>query len=248
MAALACRNEGTRLFGKPLQRLDREVTILDQILNAIARFPIIEETCLGISEGSANIAFQELAEVRCLPYVVGSRNDVLGRLVSCGLKTQATDIFRVTTECPFFHYEMLPVAWTTHVSTAADITVCDPVPDGLGFEIYTLDALRRSHEEGNESDRSEYCSNFARRNRHLFKINILAPDKALQRLDLRVTVDNPEDLILCRAVYGQFVESAPLIPLAKIVGFLDRQPRLKDLVAPYVNPVPVWAVTAGTER
>jgi spore coat polysaccharide biosynthesis protein SpsF len=244
VAALACRNEGSRLFGKPLQRLDTETTILDQILNAVSKFPVIEDVCLGISEDSANLIFETHAKERGLPYIVGSRTDVLERLIQCGRHVGATDVFRVTTECPFFHYEKLMPAWNLHVSSNADITVCDYLPDGLGFEIYTMEALARSHREGTDADRSEYFSNFARRNRDLFKTNVLMPDEQLKRLDLRLTVDNPEDLIVCRAVFQALIDYVPLIPLSRIIDYLDNHSELQNLVARFVVPEPVWPMTA----
>jgi spore coat polysaccharide biosynthesis protein SpsF len=52
------------------------------------------------------------------------------------------------------------------------------------------------------------------------------------RKDLRLTVDNPEDLILCKAVYNNFFEMAPKIPLDKIIEFLDMNPELIEITKP----------------
>ena len=60
------------------------------------------------------------------------------------------------------------------------------------------------------------------------------------RPDIRLTVDYPEDLVLCRRVFEQFRDKAPLIPLADIIGFLDGSPHLRDLVAPYVDTKRLW--------
>ena len=240
VAALACRANGSRLYGKPLQQLSPGVTILDQIVAAIRTFPIIQEIVLGISEGTANLIFIEIAKAYGLRHVLGDQKDVLSRLVACGRLAGATDVFRVTTECPFFDYSMLDVAWRRHTEEGNDITVLDHVPEGAGFEIYTLPALERSHQEGLDGDRSEFCSNYARFNQAKFKVRILKPDPECARLDLRLTVDYPEDLVLCRAVYEEFKGKAPRISLAEIVNWLDRRPDLKRLVAPYVDNKPVW--------
>ena len=223
VAALACRANGSRLYGKPLQQLAAGVTILDQIVAAIRSFPIIQEIVLGISEGTANLAFIEIAKAYGLRHIVGDQKDVLSRLVACGRIASATDVFRVTTECPFFDYSMLEPAWRRHVEANNDITV-----------------LERSHREGTDGDRSEFCSNYARFNQARFKARILRPAPECARLDLRLTVDYPEDLILCRAVYEEFKGKAPRIPLGEVVNFLDHRPDLKSLVAPYVDKHPVW--------
>jgi spore coat polysaccharide biosynthesis protein SpsF (cytidylyltransferase family) len=240
VAALACRVNGSRLYGKPLQQLAPDVTILAQIVSAIRQFSIVDEIVLGISEGTPNLSFVDEAHALACRYIFGDPKDVLSRLVGCGRIAKATDVFRVTTECPFFDYSMLESAWQHHVERHNDITVLDHVPEGAGFEIYTLDALERSHREGLDGDRSEFCSNYARFNQARFAVSLLRPSPECARLDLRLTVDYPEDLIVCRAVYQALASAAPCIPLAEIIRFLDTRTDLKALVAPYVDPHPVW--------
>ncbi|MDP1671537.1 MAG: hypothetical protein Q8L65_00300 [Burkholderiales bacterium] len=242
VAALACRNNGSRLYGKPLQNITGETTILDQIINAIRRFPAIEEIVLGISEGSSNTVFVDFAKERNVSYVFGDPRDVLSRLILCGRVAKATDVFRVTTECPWFAYDLLMPAWEKHVQSNNDITVCDRLPEGLHFEIYRLEALERSHQRGTSKDRSEFCSNYARTNPEEFKIDVILPPRELQRLDLRVTVDYPEDLILCREIAKALGNSMPLVSVSDIISFLDSHPDIKALVAPFVVPEPLWDV------
>ena len=98
VAALACRVGGSRLYGKPLQRLVGEATILDQILDTIQKLPFIETSVLGISEGQENLVFVDVAKKRGIPYIFGDQKDVLKRLILCGRIADATDVFRITTE------------------------------------------------------------------------------------------------------------------------------------------------------
>lgn len=242
VAALACRNNGTRLYGKPMQRLSGEQTILDQIILAIKRFPVIEEIVLGVSEGADNEVFAEVARRHGVSHLRGDPKDVLSRLIACGRHAGATDVFRVTTESPWFVYDLLEPLWQRHLENGNDITVCDEYPEGLCFEIYTLAALERSHQRGGVKDRSEFCSNYARTHPHEFKIEVERPKEGLRRMDLRVTVDNPEDLMLCRAIASALKDAMPLIPAEKIVAFIDSRPDLQALVHPYVVPEPLWNV------
>ena len=57
----------------------------------------------------------------------------------------------------------------------------------------------------------------------------------LVRKDLRLTVDNPEDLAVCRIVFGAFKNQAPRIPVPVIVKFLDANPNLIELIAPFTE-------------
>lgn len=244
VAALACRSGGTRLYGKPLQNLRPGTTILDQILDTLARLEEIDASALAIAEGRENSIYTEIAERRGLPHIVGSEKDVLYRLIECGRHACATDVFRMTTECPFFLFEALPDVWRRHRERGNDITVIDPLPEGTNFEIYRLEALEHSHRNGQDEHRSEMCSWYARQNADEFAIDVVAPPALLQRTDLRLTVDYPEDLILCREVYRAFEQSAPLIPLEKIIEFVDEHPELQSLVSPFVAaPKFPWRAT-----
>jgi spore coat polysaccharide biosynthesis protein SpsF len=242
VAALACRNTGSRLYGKPLQLINDRDSILDQIIRALRTFPIVDEIVLGISEGVANLPFIDVAHAHGVSYILGDPQDVLRRLVQCGRAGRATDVFRVTTECPWFAYDMLPGLWRAHVENGNDITVCDRLPEGLHFEIYTLEALERAHACGSGRDRSEFCSNYPRTHPDEFKAQVFLPPESWRRMDLRVTVDYPEDLIIAREIARQFADRMPLVGTEDIVRFLDGRPDLRALIAPYVDPHPLWAV------
>ena len=50
VAVLACRNDGTRLYGKPLQNLDikKGVTILDYLIKNLKKFNFIKDIVIAI--------------------------------------------------------------------------------------------------------------------------------------------------------------------------------------------------------
>jgi spore coat polysaccharide biosynthesis protein SpsF len=237
VAALACRNQGSRLYGKPVQNLDVEagIRIIDNIVACLRTISSIDEVVLGISEGVDNQVFIDVARSLELRYIIGDERDVLSRLIACGRLADATDVFRVTSESPFMLFEAVEDMWTLHCRERADATFLDDVVDGCGFEILSLAALERSHEQGEERHRSELCTLFIREHVDEFRILRPSPPPELVRRDLRLTVDNPEDLVVCRAVYRAFRDSAPRIPVREVVAFLDRNPGLIELTSPYTE-------------
>jgi len=243
VAALACRVQGSRLYGKPLQNLDIEkgVTILDHMINLIKTLPEISDAVLGISEGVVNLPFIDVAKKHQIQYIIGDEKDVLKRLIDCGRKAEATDIFRVTTESPYFYYELLPIAWKYHVEYNNDVTTLDGVPEGSHFEIYSMKSLEISHRLGDTKHRSEFCSLYIREHFRDFKIQVLPIPAELERLkDLRLTVDYPEDLVVCRRVYAALRQKAPRFALNEIILFLDQHPEVKSLVSSYIVPQRLW--------
>ena len=235
VAAIACRNQGSRLYGKPLQNLDVEkgVRILDNIVDCLQTIGCIDEIVFGISEGMENDVFRKIAEEKGLRYIVGDQVDVLSRLVQCGQLAGATDVFRITSESPFLYFEPVEDLWRRHQAEQADATFMDDIIDGCGFEFIALRTLEEAHAKGEKKHRSELCTLYIREHLQQFKVIKANPPQELIRRDLRLTVDNPEDLAVCRVVYGAFKELAPKIPITDVVRFLDAHPKLIEMVAPF---------------
>ena len=239
VAVLACRNSGSRLYGKPLQRLDIHSgwTILDQVLCNLQRFDFIDEIVLAISSGKDNESFIQYAANAKLRFVVGDEVDVLGRLIQGCEMSQATDLFRVTTESPFLYWQSVESAWMHHVESFSDATFMDGIIDGSGFEIVSFEALKEAWLRGDSRHRSELCTLFIREHRNDFSIFQVEEPPSLVRRDLRLTVDYPEDLIVCRAVY-QFIQETCTkydYNLEDIISFLDSSPHLTQLVYPFTE-------------
>ena len=238
VAALAVRNTGARLYGKPLQRLGGETTILGHLVASLQSHDFVAECVLGIAEGTANLVYEEVAGELGCRHVFGPEDDVLGRLNACGRLAGATDILRKTTEDAFLDHDALALAWERHVERGSDATVLDHAPEGAAFEIFRAEVLERAHREG---DDREHATDHVRFNQALFDVDILQPpDPANRRMDLRLTVDNPEDLVVARAVFAELGHLGPRIPLREIVAFLDARPDLRALVAPFSEAATVW--------
>jgi spore coat polysaccharide biosynthesis protein SpsF len=237
IAAIACRNRGSRLYGKPLQNLDvkKGITILDNIIECISKIDCIDEIVLGISEGFENEIFKQIATERGIQYIIGDQEDVLLRLISCGDLARATDIFRVSSESPFLYYEPVETLWKRHKEENLDAIFMDEIVDGCGFEIISLEALRKSHSNGERKHRSELCTLYIRENLEIFNVVKMYPPQNLIRKDLRLTVDNPEDLVVCRTLYNVFQDDSPQFSIEKFIHYLDSNPKLKELVEPFTE-------------
>ena len=63
VAAIACRNQGARLYGKPVQNLDVKhgIRIIDNIISCLKTIQCIDEIVLGIAEGIENDVFKIVA-------------------------------------------------------------------------------------------------------------------------------------------------------------------------------------------
>jgi N,N'-diacetyllegionaminate synthase len=226
VATLACRAGSSRLYGKPLHRIgDR--TILEYLVARIQSIPRVDEIVLAISEGRENELFVDVARGLGLDHVIGDEHDVQQRLIQAGQKAGADLLLRATTESPFLHTENVEEMVARHEAEGAALTVCEGLPDGAYCEIITLAALEDAHERGERRHRSELCSLYISEHPERYRIVKLRAPERLCRPDIRLTVDYPEDLIVCRAVAEALGGDGPLFSLDAIIEFLDAHPKLK---------------------
>ena len=108
-----------------------------------------------------------------------------------------------------------------------DAIFFDNIVDGCGFEIFTLNSMIKSLKYSN-GDEKEHVTKYIRLNKKKFSILKISGPKKLFRKDLRLTVDNYEDLVLCKKIYKKFFKDAPFFNLNKIINYLDRNPKLKS--------------------
>lgn len=229
IATLACRNNSRRLYGKPLQLLE-EHTVVEYIINNLKNREEIDAVVLAISESTGNELFVDIAKKHNIKYVIGDDRDVLDRLIrSCEIENGDT-VYRVTSESPFGYLEGLPEAIESHKSQNADYTSHGNLPDGVMFELIKLDALKISHRDGEYKHRSELVTLYINENPDKFNINILEVDEKLQRPDYRLTIDFPEDLILCRKIIRHFGGDDSYILYQDLINYLDDNPNLRNIV------------------
>ena len=241
VGVLACRLTGSRLYGKPLQNLADGTSILRVIVDVLRAQDFVDDVVLALADEPDSAALEAWAERHDVGSVRGHPTDVLERLIAAAEWSGATDVLRKTTESPFFDLDAMAAAWDMHVRDANDITVVDDCPLGTATEFYSLQALRDCHERGDYGDRSEYVSQYGRTHPEEFRIGLVRPEPRCRRTDLRLTVDYPEDLMLCRRLYAQLEHLAPLVPLCELIRVLDERPDLRALVAEHVHDETFWA-------
>ena len=231
-AILACRVEGTRLYGKPVQYLDinSKLTVLEHLVRYITSLELVDDICLAISDEKPNIVFAELAEKNGWKYCFGSPLDVLARIIKAGKETGATDVFRTTSECPFMYTNGVEALFEEHVTDGYHHSRFRELPEGSGFEIINMEALITSHESGNERHRSELVTSFIFDNQSMFKLLEKDAPEYFRRSEVRITVDYPEDLIFCRRIFHDLKGYERMIPVEEIIQYWDDNPEIRKQV------------------
>jgi len=232
-AIIACRVGSERLYAKPLQRID-QFMILELFIKQLQKSKLISEIVLAVSDAPGNEVFVNFAINNNLKYIQGDDKDVLARLVTAAQYVNCDIIFRNTPDCPYMYWEGIDGMLKKHILGKYDFSVMNNIPLGAGFEIINIKALEISHSKGNDKHRSELASLYLFDHKHKFKINVQEPSKNLQRPDLRLTVDYPEDLQVARLIYTSLGKNGNPIKLASIIKLLDSNPKISSINSNFV--------------
>lgn len=227
VAVIACRINSDRLFAKPLQKIGND-PILKHIIKQIQKSSLIDEIVLAISEKNGNQVFEDFARKNNLKFVVGNEIDVLDRLIKATNYVNGDIIFRCTSENPYIYWEKIDTVINQHISGKFDYTYITKIPLGTGFELINKKALEISHKNGSKKHRSELCTLYINENKKKFKILSYIPPKELQKPEIRLTVDTPEDLQLARIIFKSIRKKFPL-HIKDIISFLESDQKLKKL-------------------
>jgi|AntDeeMetagen134_2_1112570.scaffolds.fasta_scaffold01498_2 N,N'-diacetyllegionaminate synthase len=226
-AVLACRAESTRLYGKPLQQLG-DKPILEHQINRLRKVSAVDEIVLAIADTPSKSVFKAFARDHNLPFTVGSEPDVLARLIDGAHHVDADIAIRATTENPYLYWQNIDDLVSVLVDTNADLVTTRMMPPGAYVEVVSVQALERAHEMGEDRHRSELCTTYITENPTDFDIRAVDPPEALARPDIRLTVDNPCDLMVLREIETG-IDADGLLSLEAIIDFLDDNPSIRAL-------------------
>lgn len=227
ITVIPCRVFSKRLFLKPLQNIG-DFSILELQIKQFKKSKLISEVILAIAKTKGSELFIEFAHKNNLKYILGSEEDVLSRFIKAAKTFKSEIIVRITSENPFIFWEGIDDLIQKHVDKEYDLSSYANLPFGANFEIINLESLKVSHKNGNVSDK-EHCTSYIYKNPKKFKILKLKPGKILERPELRLTVDTPQDLWLARLIYAKLGKNGKPIQLEKIIKFLDKNPKIKKI-------------------
>lgn len=207
--------------------VENKITILEYLVSYLKQSEVIDRIILAVPQNEENSVFKRVAHKNGWEISFGDEVDMLGRMLDAAKAFSTEIIFQGSTESPFLFNLGLDSHIREHIKSDFDYTHVASIPEGAGYAIYKTEALARSHKFGNARHRSELVSSYIFDHQEEFKIRKIIPDTFLQRPEVRVTVDYPEDLVFCRQVYQAMSGEKKLIEIADIIDFWDKHPNIR---------------------
>lgn len=227
----------SRLPGKVLQPLGSR----SALLRCLDRCRQITQADLVVCAVPDTRADDEVAEEATdVGYIVirGPEDDVLHRYALAARECEADTIIRITSDCPFIDPVIVDQTVMLYRKSVADYTSnsMPPLfPHGLDCEVFSAQRLLEADEKATQPYEREHVTPWIRRNPRLTQSCLLGPGGGIEKL--RWTLDRPEDLAFCQAVYETLGEEAATILAADLARFCLQNPDIVAINEDYVDLV-----------
>jgi len=226
---IQARMGSTRLPGKVLADVHGQ-PMLKWLLDRLHSVKLIDEIVVATTVLPEDDRLVDWLSDNKVEYFRGSEDDVLERFHECAKKYQADLVVRITADDPLKDPGIIAQA-IAMVAEHPEVDYCSnsitpSYPEGLDIEVFRFSALEKSFQEARLSSEREHVTPYIWKNPTIFKITSFMLDRDLSHW--RWTVDKPDDLRFIRAIYQEFIYE-PLVPFAKIISFLERNPKIMEI-------------------
>jgi spore coat polysaccharide biosynthesis protein SpsF len=194
---LQARMGSSRLKGKSLKLLNNKPLIA----HVIDRLRLIEscQIVLLISNTQKDDILEHWCNTNNILCFRGSEDNVLQRYYLASIFYKADNILRATGDNPLVEPYYADKLLSKHIELKADYSsnkseIGSTLPDGLGMEIFTFDALEISIKKSTQEHHFEHVNEYILENQEFFKVyKDSTVAGVIDKSAIRLTVDTIED-------------------------------------------------------
>lgn len=187
---IQARMGSTRLPGKVLMKIG-DKPLLAHIFDRLSALQTPEcKFVVATSVNEENDAIEEFCREKGVTCFRGSEDNVLERYWLCAQEYGFDDIVRLTADNPFIDIEELDRLIRMHRELGVDYSYSDTeLPEGLGAEIFSREALKISMEKAYKENHFEHVDDYILENMSEFACYKLALPPAKVHPEISFTVD-----------------------------------------------------------
>jgi spore coat polysaccharide biosynthesis protein SpsF len=237
VTVVQARTTSTRLPGKALAPvLDRPVLALQ--LERVMAADLAGTVVVATTTEDADAPIVTVAEELGVPWVRGSRDDLLDRHLLAARQHEAEAVVKIPSDCPLIDPAVVDLVIETFLEGDWDyVSNLHPAtwPDGHDTEVMTMAALEVAGAEAVRDFEREHTTPFIWERPDRFALhNVAWPGGRDFSMSHRWTLDYPEDLEFVRAVYTALGHD-PAWGVDEVLALLDDHPEIGAINAAYAG-------------
>jgi glutamate-1-semialdehyde 2,1-aminomutase len=233
VAIVQARMESTRLPGKIMSKLN-ETPLIGILLARLSCSKDVNKIVVATSTDPKNKKLKAYLDKQGFECYFGNQNDVLDRYYNVAKLHKADVVVRITGDCPVVDPKLVDEFIKIFLSEKLDYlsnTIEPTYPDGLDIEVISFEALKDCFEKAESSYDREHVTPFIKNNPKYLKKNIKCYNDFSK---LRLTVDEPEDLLLLDKVLKYFSKDV-LFSWLQIIDLWKLKPEMFEINSMYLR-------------
>jgi spore coat polysaccharide biosynthesis protein SpsF len=228
VAIIQARVGSSRLPNKAMLDIGGKPMLM-RVVERVRQCKTVDSVVVAIPDTDENGVLAEYCGQRDIDLWRGPELDVLDRYYGAGVAYDADQVVRVTSDCPLIEPHVIDAVVRMYLDDKELEYACNNLkatwPHGLDCEVFSMAALKKTHNEALPVSWREGVSDVFRKQPRKYRLgNLECPEDYSQ---YRLTVDWQEDLDLVREIY-QALGPFPL--MSKVLWLIDHRPELGELM------------------
>ncbi|MDP3883021.1 MAG: glycosyltransferase family protein [Candidatus Staskawiczbacteria bacterium] len=227
---IQARMESRRLPGKVYEKiLDKH--LIEFVILRVKMSKLAKKIIVAIPDTKKSAVLVPLIKKNKVDFYSGSLDNVLDRYIKTAEKFKLDIIVRITADCPLIDPVLIDQIIEKYLNSEKrlDFLFIKDYPFGLGdIEVISLKTLKRISRLTKSPFHCEHVVSFISERPDLFRLKVEKAPPELSRPDLRVCVDEPQDLDLVKKIFTHFKPREDFTT-REILEYLDKNPKVANI-------------------
>ena len=234
IAIIQARTGSKRLPGKVISRLS-DHNVLTYVVKRCQQSKLLKNIIVATSNKGRDDCIEDLSQKIGVKLYRGSEEDVLKRFAEAAKLFKANPVIRICADSPLIDPVIIDETIDIFINNTFDYVCNNNYPRGMSAEVFTNKALQYAYMNTSERENHyrEHVTTYFVDSPNLFHLFFKEPPEYYKRKeDIRLCVDEQEDLDLARIIYKHFYPREDFT-LKEIISFLDQNPNIKSMNSHY---------------
>ena len=228
---LQARMGSERLPGKSLMEVGGK-SILEHIIENLKSSKHLSRIVLATTKGKEDKALLELAEKLEVDGFAGRETNVLTRFNDAAEKFELNIVIRICGDNILTDVDGMDRTIALYIRKKPDMAINggeQGYPLGTGVEVLSTSLLQKLNKSVKSIIEREHVTLHIYKQREKYRILSLEAPVNYRDLNIRLTIDTPEDLFLIRLLYEKLKEDNKEFKLPFIAEYVRKHPEIKKI-------------------
>jgi spore coat polysaccharide biosynthesis protein SpsF (cytidylyltransferase family) len=227
VAIVQARMGSSRCEGKVMKKVLGK-PLIGYLLGRLKFSKYIDRVVLATSVDKRNDLMCEYVHSLGFDVFRGDEDDVLNRYYQAAVLYKADDVVRITGDCPLIDIEICDKLFRVYLREKVDYAhLSQRFAEGLDCEIFSFRCLETAWKNAKMKSEREHVTLYLNNNLDRFNKKII--DNDTDDSKYRITVDEPEDFEVVKAVIeALYKEGTEPFSSQEVKRFLDNNPQIYE--------------------